>query len=91
MKFDFALWTRIAVQQLIKYLYGIYMPIRTVGEYLNPDKYLNCDLKVCVHSGTPARTMEQLKKKAISHLRKLQKLPGRVKNYFKHPKISYAA
>jgi len=21
----------------------------------------------------------------------LQKLPGRVKNYFKHPKISYAA
>ena len=58
---------------------------------LNPDEYLNCDLKAGVHSGTPARTMEQLKKKAISHLRKLQKMPGRVKNYFKHPKISYAA
>jgi len=57
---------------------------------LNPDEYLNCDLKIGVHSGTPARTKEQLNKKALSHLRKLQKLPGRVRNYFKHPKISYA-
>lgn len=58
---------------------------------LNPDEYLNCDLKAGVHSGTPARTKDQLKQKAISHLRKLQKLPGRVKKYFKHPKIAYAA
>ncbi len=58
---------------------------------LNPDEYLNCDLKVGVHSGVPARTKDQLKKKALSHLRKLQKMPGRVKKYFKHPKISYAA
>ena len=58
---------------------------------LNPDEYLNCDLKVGVHSKTPARTKEQLKNKAISHLRKLQKLPERVKRYFKHPKIAYAA
>jgi len=42
---------------------------------LNPDEYLNCDLKGGVHSGTPAKTMEELKKKAISHLRKLQKMP----------------
>lgn len=58
---------------------------------LNPDEYLNCDLKIGVHSKVPARTKEQLAKKTLSHLRKLQKLPGRVKNYFKHPKISYAA
>jgi len=58
---------------------------------LNPDEYLNCDLKTGVHSGTPARTRDQLKKKAISHLRKLQKMPQRVKKYFKHLKISYAA
>jgi transposase len=57
---------------------------------LNPDEYLNCDLKVGVHSQTPAKTKEQLKGKAISHLRKLQKLPERVKKYFKHPKIAYA-
>jgi transposase len=58
---------------------------------LNPDEYLNGDLKSGVHSGVPARTESQLKRKALSHLRKLQKLPGRVANYFRHPKIAYAA
>ena len=58
---------------------------------LNPDEYLNCDLKAGVHSGPPARNQDQLKDKALSHLRKLQKLPIRVMKYFKHPKIAYAA
>ena len=58
---------------------------------LNPDEYLNCDLKGGVHSGVPARTKTELKQKAISHLRKLQKLPGRVAKYFMHAKIAYAA
>ena len=58
---------------------------------LNPDEYLNCDLKIGVHSKVPARTKEQLTKKTLSHLRKLQKMPSRVKKNFKHPKISYAA
>lgn len=58
---------------------------------LNPDEYLNCDLKVGVHSKTPAKTKKQLKAKAISHLRKLQKSPSRVRKYFKHLKIAYAA
>jgi transposase len=58
---------------------------------LNPDEYLNCDLKDGVHSAVPSRTKKELKQKAISHLRKLQKLPGRVKKYFMHPKIAYAA
>ena len=58
---------------------------------LNPDEYLNCDLKAGVHSGVPARSKEQLTKKTISHMRMLQKKPNRVKKYFKHPKIAYAA
>jgi len=58
---------------------------------LNPDEYLNCDLKAGVHSGTPARSKAQLAKKAISHLRMLQKRSSRVQKYFKHPKIAYAA
>ena len=58
---------------------------------LNPDEYLNCDLKAGVHSAIPARSKKQLKRKAISHLRKLQKLPGRVMKYFRHPKIAYAS
>ena len=58
---------------------------------LNPDEYLNCDLKDGVHSGVPARSKKQLKNRAVSHLRKIQKLPGRIKKYFTHPKIAYAA
>jgi len=58
---------------------------------LNPDEYLNCDLKAGVHSGVPARTKEQLGKKALSHLRMLQKKPKRVIKYFEHNKITYAA
>jgi transposase len=58
---------------------------------LNPDEYLNCDLKAGVHSGPPARSRSQLKAKALSHLRKLQKMPARVMKYFKHKKIAYAA
>lgn len=34
LKMPFALWTRQAVQQLIKHQYKLAMPIRTVGEYL---------------------------------------------------------
>jgi len=34
LKLPFALWTRRAVIQIIKKLYRIEMPIRTVGEYL---------------------------------------------------------
>ena len=58
---------------------------------LNPDEYLNCDLKAGVHSGAPARSKSQLKSKAFSHLRMLQKRPARVAKYFKHQKIAYAA
>jgi len=57
----------------------------------NPDEYLNCDLKEGVHSRSPARNNEQLKKKIISHMRMLQKKPARVMKYFNHPKINYAA
>ncbi|SEQ92701.1 Transposase [Azotobacter beijerinckii] len=34
LQLDFALWNRRAVMQLIKHLYGVEMPIRTVGQYL---------------------------------------------------------
>jgi len=58
---------------------------------LNPDEYLNCDLKAGVHSGKPARTKDKLKKKVLSHMRMLQKKPNRVRKYFNHKKIAYAA
>lgn len=58
---------------------------------LNPDEYLNCDVKRGMHDGAPMRSEKELKRKMVSYMRMLQKLPGRVARYFKHPKISYAA
>jgi hypothetical protein len=58
---------------------------------LNPDEYLNCDLKAGVHSAKPASNKAQLKKKAASHMRMLQRKPRRVAKYFEHEAIRYAA
>ena len=58
---------------------------------LNPDEYLNCDLKVGVHSGKPARNKGQLRRKATRHMRMLQRRSSRVRKYFEHEKIRYAA
>ena len=58
---------------------------------LNPDEYLNGDLKHCIRSGLPARTEKALTKKTRSFMRKLQNRPKHVSNYFRHPKIAYAA
>jgi transposase len=59
--------------------------------HLNPVEYLNGDTKQGVHSKPPSRSFEELKQQTFSHLRKLQQLPQRVKSYFQHPEIAYAA
>lgn len=58
---------------------------------LNPDEYLNCDLKKGVHSGVPARNKNQLKKKTRAHMKTLQNKPSRIKKYFENENIRYAA
>ncbi|MBE0642560.1 MAG: transposase [Bacteroidetes bacterium] len=58
---------------------------------LNPDEYLNCDLKAGVHSKPPIRDKNNLKAAVSSHMHKLQKTPERVAKYFQHPYIRYAA
>ena len=58
---------------------------------LNPDEYLNCDLKKGVHSGKPARNKQQLKDKTRKHMNMLQRKPHRVKKYFMNKHIRYAA
>jgi transposase len=57
----------------------------------NPDEYLNRDLKLSLANKHPARNKEQLKAHMISHMRKIQKLPQRVKSYFRHKEVQYAA
>ncbi len=58
---------------------------------LNPDEYLNCDLKTGLRSSSPARSQKDLKNKILGHMRMLQKRSDRVQKYFKHPSIRYAA
>jgi len=58
---------------------------------LNPDEYLNGDLKRGVHTGIPPRDVADLKRQALSQLRSIQKSPARVRAHFEHPAIQYAA
>jgi len=58
---------------------------------LNPDEYLNNDLKNRVHSGTQAETVKDLKHKTESFMRTLVKRPQHVKKYFEHQAVAYAA
>lgn len=73
-------------RQLIELLY-----LPPYAPQLNPAEYLNCALKQGVHSKAPTRNQVQLQQRVRSHLHKLQKLPQRVRRYFQHPFIAYAA
>jgi len=66
-----------------------YLPAYTPE--MNPDEYLNGDLKQGIRASSPSRSQEQLEKKVLGYMRKLQALPGRIKSYFKHPQIQYAS
>ena len=58
---------------------------------MNPDEYLNCDVKAGIHAKPPVRDTATLKKNVRAHMRMLQHSPARVSKYFHHPKIAYAA
>lgn len=58
---------------------------------LNPDEYLNNDLKNGIRTASPARSQFDLKGKIIGHMCMLQQKPTRVAAYFHHPTIRYAA
>jgi transposase len=58
---------------------------------LNPDEGLNADLKHAVTRKPPARSKPELKRAVISHMRRLTKLPERIRSYFRHQSFRYAA
>jgi transposase len=58
---------------------------------LNPDEGLNGDLKQAVTRQEPARSKAQLKHAVVGHMRKLSKLPDRVRSFFGHKTFRYAA
>ena len=59
---------------------------------LNPDEFMNCDLKARLNADAPSRGEKKpLKKKVVSHLKSIQKQPHRVRSYFRAKSIAYAA
>ena len=58
---------------------------------LNPDEGLHADLKQAVTGKPPARSRPELKRRVINHMRRLSKLPGRVRSFFHRPTVRYAA
>jgi transposase len=57
---------------------------------LNPDEGVNGDLKQAVTREAPARSKQQLKRAVVGHMRKLSKLPHRVRGFFGHETFRYA-
>jgi hypothetical protein len=72
-----------------EWIEGFYLP--SYSPEVNPDEYRNGDLKDHIRSGLPVRVEKELTKKTRSCMRKLQNWLNHVQNYFKHPKIDYAA
>lgn len=58
---------------------------------LNPDEYINGQLKAELRKLPPPRDRETLEKRVLSIMRRLQKLPHRILALFRHPDIAYAA
>lgn len=58
---------------------------------LNPDEMANADIRQAVTKLAPARTKLQLVKATARHLRSVQRQPERIRKYFEHDPVRYAA
>jgi transposase len=57
----------------------------------NPDEYLNNDLKGTVNAAGLPHDKKEVRSRIQAFMRKLVHLPGRVRSYFQHPSVQYAA
>lgn len=57
----------------------------------NPDEYLNCDLKYGLSDKPAPKNQKQLQNNVENHMKMLQENHQRVKKYFNHQDIKYAA
>jgi hypothetical protein len=78
-------WLAVRKEQIEVFSLPSYSP------ELNPDEGLNADLKHAVTRKPPVRGKPELKRAVISHMRRLAKLPDRIRSYFGHPSFRYAA
>lgn len=58
---------------------------------LNPDEYLNNDLKGCVNATGLPHDKGEVRSRIQDFMRRLLHLPEHVMNYFRHPSVQYAA
>ena len=58
---------------------------------MNPDEYLNCDLKQGLSAKKSPKNKDILQNNVKRHINLLANNPERVKKYFKHKSIEYAA
>ena len=58
---------------------------------LNPDEYLNNDLKGAIGAEGLPESQGELRSRIEWFMSKLRQLPERVRNYFQHPYVQYAA
>ncbi|WP_445083936.1 transposase [Candidatus Vondammii sp. HM_W22] len=72
-----------------RYLGVFFLP--AYSPELNPDEYMNCDLKSMLHSGEAIHSVNDLKKRARSCTRTVQKRSERAKSHFNATRIKYSA
>ena len=58
---------------------------------MNPDEYLNNDLKGGVNAAGLPASKKDLRSRIQQFMRRLLHLPEHVRNYFQHPCVQYAA
>jgi transposase len=75
----------LANQTVKRYLEVFFLPAHSPE--LNPDEYLNCDLKNMLHSGAAVRNVKELRSCMLT----LQRRPMRVKSYLNSQHKKYAA
>lgn len=66
-----------------------YLPV--YSPELNPDEYLNQDIKANIVGKIKMNSQEDLKKGLLNFLNRKKRKPGQIKKYFHHDKVRYAA
>jgi transposase len=66
-------------------------PLPRRAPELNPDEYLNNDLKGSVNAAGLPNSKQDLRSHIQQFMRRLPHLPEHVRNYFQHPCVQYAA
>ena len=80
---------RLAQEEIKKQLEVFWLP--SYSPELNPDEYLNCDLKRGLSDKPAPKNVKELQRNVENHMTMLQQTPERVAKYFNHRNIKYAA